>query len=506
MAMNSTAQAEVNLRTRIVSGLAWKGASQLILQTVRLGLAIALAHLLTPHDYGLAGMVLVFSTFVIPFADLGLGAALVQRKALSSVDISTVFWTSVGAGATFTIVGIALSGLVAHFYHEPAVRSLFAVLSASFFITALSATHRSLLVREINFRSLEIRLLISTALAVPLAILTAALGYGPWAFIVLELTMATGSTILLWLLVPWRPSLAFSTASLRRLAGFGVNTLGARFFLDVNQIADKLLIGRFLGAAPLGAYTRSYNVVLSPFTRIVGPLQEIFFPAFARMQDEEARMRSAWLRVNRVVAAIAIPASAGLVIVAPDFVVVVLGSRWHAATRVIEILAWVGLLLALQGLNQSVLQARDRTTDLLRFTLLSLVLNVLGFVIGLKWGIVGVATAYATTTTLLTPIYIYLAAESLSCSLVAYLRSLVGVVQAAAGMSVMMLGLREVLTEANVHPALRLGSCVLIGAMVFLVLCRWRASEVFADVRSLRGAQKVEPLLPDAQRGRRASA
>jgi len=213
MAMNSTAQAEVNLRTRIVSGLAWKGASQLILQTVRLGLAIALAHLLTPHDYGLAGMVLVFSTFVIPFADLGLGAALVQRKALSSVDISTVFWTSVGAGATFTIVGIALSGLVAHFYHEPAVRSLFAVLSASFFITALSATHRSLLVREINFRSLEIRLLISTALAVPLAILTAALGYGPWAFIVLELTMATGSTILLWLLVPWRPSLAFSTAS-----------------------------------------------------------------------------------------------------------------------------------------------------------------------------------------------------------------------------------------------------------------------------------------------------
>lgn len=494
-----------SLRRRIVSGLAWKGASQLILQSVRLGLAIALAHLLTPHDYGLAGMVLVFSTFVIPFADLGLGAALVQRKVLSEVDISTVFWTSIAAGALFTIVGLALSGLIAHFYHEPAVRPLFAVLSTSFFITALSATHRSLLVREINFRSLEIRLLVSTALAVPLAILTAALGYGPWAFVVLELTMAAGSTTLLWILVPWRPSIAFSTASLRRLAGFGAKTLGARFFLDINQIADKLLIGRFLGAAPLGAYTLSYNVVLSPFTRIVGPLQEIFFPAFARMQDEEARMRSAWLRVNRVVAAIAIPASAGLVIVAPDFVVVVLGSRWHATTRVIEILAWVGLLLALQGLNQSVLQARDRTTDLLRFTLLSLLLNVSGFAIGLEWGIVGVATAYAITTTLLTPIYIYLAAKSLSCSLSTYCRSLIGVLQASAGMSVIMLGLRGALDEAGVHSALRLGAGVLIGTAVYLALSRWRAPEIFDDLRSVRSDRKMNPLPPDAN-ARRASA
>jgi O-antigen/teichoic acid export membrane protein len=501
-----TAPQERGLRQLIVSGLVWKGASQFVLQSVRLGLAVVLAHLLTPHDYGIAGMVLVFATFVIPFADVGLGAALVQRRTLREIDICTVFWTSLAAGTFFTGVGIAAAGLVAHFYDEPAVKPLFATLSISFFVTALSATHRSLLVREIRFRSLEIRLLVSTAVAVPLAICTAALGYGPWAFIVLELAMATTSTLLLWILVPWRPSFSFSLASLRRLAGFGVNTLGARFFLDINQIADKLLVGRFLGAAPLGAYALSYNVVLSPFSRIVGPLQEVFFPAFARMQDDPTRMTAAWLRVNRVVAAIATPATLGLVAVAPDFVDVVLGRRWHEAIRVIEILAWVGLLVALQGVNQSVLQARDRTSDLFRFTLVSFLLNLVGFVIGLHWGIVGVATAYAITTTALTPVYVYLAANALSCRLGPYLRGLAGIVQASVGMFVIVLGVRYALLQTELAPALRLAATISVGAAAFLALARWRAPVLLEDVRSVRRRGRLAAGSPDPSSAQSARA
>ena len=494
------------IRGRILRGLAWKGASQIVLQSSRLGLAITLAHLLTPRDYGLAGMVLVFATFVIPFADLGLGAALVQRKTITETDLCTVFWTSVGAGIFFTAVGTAASGLVAHFYHQPEVRPLFAALSVTFLITSLSATHRSLLMREMNFRSLELRLLIATGIGVPLAITTAILGYGAWAFIVLELAIATSSTIFLWISLPWRPSRTFSVPSLRKLGVFGGNLLGARFFLDLNQIADKLLIGRFLGTVPLGAYTLAYSVVLSPFSRIVGPLQEVFFPAFSRIQEDEQRVASAWLRVNRLVAGIAMPATLGLVAVAPDFVHVVLGQRWEATVGVIEILAWVGLLIALQGLNQSVLQARDRTGVLIRFTFANLVLNVAGFVVGLHWGILGVATAYAITTTLLTPIYIYLAAQSLSCSLITYARSLVGIIQAAVGMFVLVLGLRQALLQADVPPALRLSSAVLIGAASFLVLCRWRAPEILDDVRSMGRAQSAAAPIRDPRRARRAPA
>src|SRR5437870_10732430 len=153
-----------------VTGAAWKGASQTFVQVTRFTLAIVLAHLLTPTDYGIAGMVLVFSTFVIPFADLGLGAALVQRRSVSAVDLSTVFWTSIAAGAAFTGLGIVISTFVARFYGVDQVGPLFAALSASFIVTALGATQRSLLVREIRFRSLELRAVAGLAAGAPAAV------------------------------------------------------------------------------------------------------------------------------------------------------------------------------------------------------------------------------------------------------------------------------------------------------------------------------------------------
>src|SRR5688572_22850111 len=101
------------MRSRILNGLAWKVISQVFGQLSRIAVAVILARLLTPHEYGLAAMVLVFSTLVLIFADLALGAALVQRRELSELDRSTVFWTSTGVGAAFMLAGIALSGPLA---------------------------------------------------------------------------------------------------------------------------------------------------------------------------------------------------------------------------------------------------------------------------------------------------------------------------------------------------------------------------------------------------------
>ena len=139
----------------IVRGIGWKFASQVTLQLSRLVVGIVLARLLSPHDYGLAGMVIVFSSLVIVFSDLALGAALVQRASLSERDRSTVFWVAAGAGLLFTVAGVALSGPLADFYGEPEVQPLFAALSLSFLVTSLATAQRALLIREMNFRSLS---------------------------------------------------------------------------------------------------------------------------------------------------------------------------------------------------------------------------------------------------------------------------------------------------------------------------------------------------------------
>lgn len=458
------------------------------MQGSRVIVAVILARLLSPHDYGLAAMVLVFSGLAFVFADLALSTALVQRRNLTEADRSTVFWTSAGAGLLLTLLGVAASGPVADFYGEPRVRSLLAVLSLTFAITALATTQMALLMREMNFRSLELRQMAAALAGGVVGVASAAQGHGAWALIAQNLTIAVISSTLVWRFSGWRPKLTYSLASLRDLGGFGANVLGMRFLIYVNRNVDGLLIGRFLGATALGAYAIALAVTLFPFRQIAGPVQEVLYPAFARMQAEPRRMAVVWLNVNRLVGAVAIPSLLGLMAVAPDFVVVVLGEKWSAATPVIQALAWVGLLQSLQRLNMGILDARNRPRTTLWYSVVVVVSGLAAFFVGLPWGIVGIAIAFAVSSTIVEPFYWWLTARALDTSVWEFLRSLAGVAQASAAMLVCVLASRLLLLNEGVSAGPRLAIAIVVGALVFVPICLWRAPEIRAELLRLRRA------------------
>jgi O-antigen/teichoic acid export membrane protein len=483
--MSATAATIDRTRSQALRGLAWKSVSVVVLQVSRSVTAIILARLLTPVDYGLAGMVLVVSTLVYVFADLGMGAALVQRKELTEHDRSTVFWFTVASGAVFTLIGIAVSGLVADFYGEPQVAGLFAAFSLCFLITALSSTHAALLTREMSFRTLELRQMISYAAGAAIGIFLAWRGYGAWALIGQQLAVAVAATLVLIVATPWRPRLIFSLDSLRTMGRFGGNVFGARMLFYANRNTDNVLIGRFIGPAGLGAYSLGYNVMLMPFNQIAAPIQEVLLPAFARWQDEPKRIAAIWLRANRLVAAISVPSLLGLIVVTPEFVHAILGDRWHSAIPVIRILCWVGLLQSLQRMNGNILQARERPGLLFRYSVVSLVASVIAFVIGLPWGVVGVAAGYAVSCTFVEPYYTWLTARTLDIGLPDVARSLFGVFQASIVMTVCVIGAKLVLVDQGASSGIRLLLLILVGAAVYLPLCLWRAPEVATEIRAL---------------------
>jgi O-antigen/teichoic acid export membrane protein len=483
------------IRSRVLRGIAWKTASAVFLQVSRLAVGIVLARLLSPRDYGLAGMVLVVSSLVAIFSDLALGAALVQRKKLSEADRSTVFWTSAGMGLLFTLAGFALAGPAASFYGEPKVKPLFAAFSITFFVTALSSTQMALLNREMNFRSLELRQMLSYVAGAVVGIVVALKGYGAWAIIGQQITIAVASTVLLSIFSPWRPRLIYSLQSLRDFAGFSGRVFGTRLLFYANRNLDNVLIGRFIGSAALGAYALAYNVMLMPFSNIASPIQEVLFPAFSRMQDDARRMATAWLRVNRLVGAISIPALMGLIVVAPDFVDGVLGVRWHAAIPVIQILSWVGLLQSLQRLNSSILEARNETGALLKYSVIVFVASLGAFVGGLHWGIVGVATGYAISSTLVEPYYTWVTARAVDLSLRDFLASIRGVVEASILMAAGVLAVRLGLRGTGIGSIERLVICIAAGGLLYVPLCAWRARDVVAELRAFRPRRQAEPVV-----------
>jgi O-antigen/teichoic acid export membrane protein len=394
----------------------------------------------------------------------------------------------------FTVAGIALAGPVARFYGEPDVEPLLAALSLSFVVTSLGSTQSALLVRELDFRRLELRMMAATLAGAAVGIGAAIQGAGAWAIIAQQLTIAFVSTALLWLVSPWRPRFVFSLASLRDLGGFSANVFGQRLLYYLHANADKVLIGRFLGAAPLGVYSLAYNVVTVPFSRLAVPLAEVMFPAFSRMQDDRAGVAAAWIRSVRLVGALTIPALLGLIVVAPEFVGVVLGGRWQQATPVIQILAGVALVQSLQTLNTSILQSLDRTRTLLGYSVVFFAAHLAAFALGLRWGIVGVAACYAVSSALVEPLFAWLTARALGIRVTDFVRGLSGVAQASLLMLAVLLGARLALPETTPDGAV-LALLVVLGAAVYVPACAWRVPEVRAELGRLR-RRRARTLAP----------
>jgi O-antigen/teichoic acid export membrane protein len=479
-------------RGRVLRGLAWKGGASFGRQLLRIAVTVVLARLLSPHDYGVAALVLVFATLVEIFGDLALGAAIVQREELDDDDRTTVFWFSVTTGVVFTVLGIAAAHPLASFFGTAAVAPLFSVMSLSFLVTALGSTQAALLLREMDFRSLELRLTGGAVAGAAGAIVVAAAGGGAWALIAQHVIASSVATVLVWRASSWRPRFGFSTQSLRKLGSFSGRVLGTRLLFYANRNADNLLIGRFVGSSALGAYTIAYNIMLLPSNQVAAPVQEVLYPAFSRLQQDRERIAQVWLAVNRIVGAITLPALAGMIVVAPDFVHVVLGAKWHSAVAVIQILAWVGMLQSLQSLNSSVLQACDRTQDLLRYAIIVCSASLTAFAIGLQWGLVGVAVAYAISSTVVEPYYTWLTARALGISALKLPAALAGVAGATACMGAAVFGLRLALVHAGAPPALRLVVLALAGTALYAALVLWRVPEVRA-LGALRPGRAVPP-------------
>jgi O-antigen/teichoic acid export membrane protein len=311
-------------------------------------------------------------------------------------------------------------------------------------------------------------------------------GYGPWAIIGQQLVVTSVSTILIWRFSPWRPSLVFSLASLRSLGGFSFNVFVPRLLYYVHRNIDNVLVGRFIGAAALGAYSLSYNVMLVPFSRLGGPIQQVLFPAFARMQEDREWILRSWVRMTRAVGAISIPALLGLMVVAPDFVPVILGDKWHAAIRLLQVLAWVGLLQSLGTVNGDILQARDRTRLLLWISILTFAGHIAGFAIGLHWGVVGVASGYAISTTIASAVNQWAVAHVLEVSVRRMLSGLAGVAAAAVVMAVVVLVVRLGLRAVGVGATLRLFTTIAVGLGVYVPLVAVFQPELLRDLRDLR--------------------
>ncbi len=475
----------------VATGLKWKVITQFVSEGSRVVVALVLARLLTPGEYGVAGMAMVGVGFASLFTDPALGTALVQRKHITEADRSTVFWTTLGIGAIFTVIGIGVSGYVADIFGQHEVKKLFIVLSVTLFISAFSVTQMALLTRELAFRSLEIREIFATLIAAAAALGVAFAGFGPWAIITNYFVFATASALLVWIMSSWRPTLTYSRASLADLGSFGLRVFGARILSWGNSNMDNVLVGRYLGASALGAYALAYNVMYVPITRISLPLAGVFSPAYARMQHDPDRLRSAWLKSKELISTLLAPAFVITIVVAPDLVPFVFGAKWHAAVIPIQLLSLAGLAQTLVGLHWSILTALKKPGTLLRVSFIVTGVTISAFIAGLPFGIIGVSGFYAGARWLLVPIDTWMTTRAISFPFWSALRSGAEVLPLAAAAAGLGFGFRLLLIHEHAPSAVRLVAVSAIMLIAYAALLRLILPHTLQQIRDALRRQRA---------------
>lgn len=475
----------MSLLKQTLEGIAWTSVGKALAQVFGLVISIVLARLLTPTDFGLVGMLLVLTGFLQIFGEMGFGAALIQRKELDERHLSSAFWLNVLAGVVLAAVFVFGAPLIGRFYHEPRVIPLVRVIALDFVLAPLGIVQSAILSREMNFRALALAEVCSVSVSGVLALVLAITGFGVWALIVKVLAATVTTVIVVWTQSQWRPRWLLDRAAIKDLSGFSYNLVG---FTTINYWArksDDLLIGRVLGSAPLGLYTRAYSTMMMPLTEITGVLSRVMFPTLSKLQDDKQQFKRTYLKSISMIGLVSLPIMLLLAVVARSFVVAVFGRQWLGAVTTLEILCVVGAFQSIGTTVGWIYQARGRTDWMFRWGSVAslLIISSIGFGIYLG-SIEAVAASYGVMTVcLLSYPQFYIPGRLIDMRPGEVLRALAGPLLCAIAMAAGLRALDLAWGGASV-PWLRFPVETLVGLLVYLLLLHVFRVQAYAEVRA----------------------
>ncbi len=381
-----------------MSNARWVAISQLGRLAVQLvGVAI-FTRLLKPSDFGLLAMATVVTNFAGLLRDMGTSAALIQRKNLTDELVDTVFLGNIGFGIALALAVTAFSPLMAMFFRDPRLIGILISLAIVFPMTSTGAPHLALLERESRFRSIAMLETSSSVLGLVAGIAAAWFGMGVYSVVIQALLTAGCSTVQLWFNSKWRPKWRWSQREFRSLWRFSGNLVGFNLINYFARNADSVLIGRFLGSISLGWYSMAYRILMFPLTNLTYVINRALLPAYSRQQDDLGKVAQNYLRSLSFISFATAPLMAGLWAVRKPFIVVFMGDHWLPVSDILAWFAPLGFIQSLLSTGGTILTAMGRTDLLRKLGIINTIVVVAGFVVGLRYGAIGVAGSFFFST------------------------------------------------------------------------------------------------------------
>jgi O-antigen/teichoic acid export membrane protein len=385
----------MNLKNATLKGVAWNSIGTIGAGLVNIVITMILARLLTPYDFGILELLIVFSVLSEAFVDSGFSQAVIRDNNASNKDLTSVFYLNVGIALALYLLLFTLSPLIAQFYDESSLVNLSRFVFLTILFNAFAIIQNANYSRNINFKTPAISALAAMIIAGVIAVIMAYNGFGVWALATNLVLYSFLKTLLLWFQSNWRPKGWVKIDSLKKYIGFSSNLLFQGLADKIVTNLEPLLIGRFYSKADLGLFSQGRKLNSYITLTSTSLIQRVTYPVLSKFQDDKIKLKENYRKIIGLTMSVIIPVMLGVCASADNLIVVAFGDQWLEAAPYLRMWALVGLFVALYSFFTNIFLILGKSRQLLYISLIRQGVRLLAIVLlinistmALMWGIV----------------------------------------------------------------------------------------------------------------------
>lgn len=470
-----------SLKSIAIKGIIWSAVDKFAVQFGQFIVGIVLARILLPDDFGLIGMLAIFIALSQTFIESGLGTGLIQRQDRSEIDFSTLFVFNLVVSSFFYLALFFSAPFISSFFEQPQLTDLARILGLILFLNAFAIVQRTKLTIAIDFKSIAKSNVIGMMAGGLCGVLSAINGYGVWSLVIQMLIGSFASSVSLWLLSNWIPSIVFSKKSFKSLFGYGSKLLMAGLYAQVLNNVYNICLGKFYPTATLGCYARAKSFADLSAGTIVSIIQQATFPVLASLQNDKEKLVSVYSRMIRMSAFLIIPLMTLISLLAKPIVILLLTEKWISLIPLLQWMVFARIFLPMSVINMNLLNAVGRSDLFLKADLSKLPITVLAIVITIPLGVKAIIIGHVVTSAIAFIINAYLPGKLYGYGAMNQLKDMLPFFVATIGMAISVVIMSCFIDDLFLQ--LFLG--VLLGVIMYLFICWLLKLDELTEVKEL---------------------
>lgn len=455
-------------RSTIIWSIIWRLLEKSSVQIISFIITIVLARLLMPEDYGIIALVAILIALADVIVDGGLNMALIQKKDADNLDFSTVFFLTLALSVVLYLVLYSAAPFIASFYKSMELISVIRVLALSLFFYALNSIQRAYVSRKMLFRKMFYCNLLAVILSGLIGIVLAYKGYGVWALVSQSISNIFMSSLLMWFVIHWRPSVSFSFKRFSGLFSFGWKLFVSNFIITLFVKLRALIIGRMYQPATLAFYDKGNQFPGLISDTVCGAIQSILFPAYSEVQDDRVRVKSMMRRSINVTCLFMFPLMAGLIAVSKPLVIVLLKEKWIPCVPFLQIICISNFFRPITIPNGQAITAMGYSGITLKLEIIRKIVDVTILVISCHIGVYAIAWGLVLFNFICLFINLLPNKRLLNYSFSEQIKDVLPTFIASLLMCVSIYWV----IWLNISSVLQLSIQVFMGVIIYLILCR----------------------------------